>query len=82
MSVSLSIKDVPEEIAEAIRQRARENHRSLQGELMAMLERHARPRGFRATELLEAARASGLHFPETSTQFIREERDRICGDES
>ena len=81
MSISLSIKDVPEEIAEAIRQRARENHRSLQGELMAMLERHARPqRGFRATELLEAARAAGLHFTDSSAQFIREERDRICGD--
>jgi plasmid stability protein len=30
----LSIKDVPEEIAEALRQRAARNHRSLQGELM------------------------------------------------
>lgn len=82
MTVSLSIKDVPEELAEAIRQRAKANHRSLQGELMAMLERHARPRGFRATELLEAARASGLYFKDASTQFIRQERDRLCGDES
>lgn len=36
---NLSIKDVPEAWAEALRQRAVRNHRSLQGELMAILER-------------------------------------------
>lgn len=36
---SLSIKAVPEAWAEALRQRAMRNHRSLQGELMAILER-------------------------------------------
>ena len=35
---SLSIKDVPESLLIAIRQRAARNHRSLQGELMALLE--------------------------------------------
>lgn len=35
---NLSIKDVPEALAEALRQRAAKNHRSLQGELMALLE--------------------------------------------
>lgn len=35
---NLSIKDVPEDLAEALRRRAARNHRSLQGELMAMLE--------------------------------------------
>jgi len=35
---NLSIKDVPETLAEALRQRAARNHRSLQGELMALLE--------------------------------------------
>ena len=39
MSVNLSIKEVPDEIAEALRQRAARNHRSLQGELMAIIER-------------------------------------------
>jgi plasmid stability protein len=34
---NLSIKDVPEGIAEALRQRAARNHRSLQGELMAIV---------------------------------------------
>ena len=36
---NLSIKDVPETWAEALRQRAARNHRSLQGELMALVER-------------------------------------------
>jgi plasmid stability protein len=35
---NLSIKDVPEEIAEALRQRAARHHRSLQGELMAIIQ--------------------------------------------
>ncbi len=34
---NLSIKDVPEPWAEALRQRAALNHRSLQGELMALI---------------------------------------------
>ncbi len=36
---NISVKDVPEQWAEALRQRAARNHRSLQGELMAILER-------------------------------------------
>lgn len=35
---NLSIKDVPDALAEALRQRAARNHRSLQGELMAIIE--------------------------------------------
>ena len=35
---TISIKDVPDPWAEALRQRAARNHRSLQGELMAIIE--------------------------------------------
>lgn len=35
---NLSIRDVPDAIAEHLRQRAARHHRSLQGELMAILE--------------------------------------------
>lgn len=41
MSVNLSIKEVPEPLAERLRLRAERNHRSLQGELMAIIERAA-----------------------------------------
>ena len=47
MSINLSIRNVPEELAERLREQAARNHRSLQGELMAILEGAARayPRG-------------------------------------
>lgn len=45
MGVNLSIKGVPDELAEVLRQRAARNHRSLQGELMAILEAAAREAG-------------------------------------
>lgn len=38
---NLSIKDVPEAWAQALRQRAARNHRSLQGELMSIIEQAA-----------------------------------------
>lgn len=41
MSVNLSIKDVPDALAEKLRARAARNHRSLQGELMAVIEQAA-----------------------------------------
>ncbi len=41
MAINLSIKDVPDEIAERLRLRAARNHRSLQGELMCIVERAA-----------------------------------------
>lgn len=41
MAINLSIKGVPDEIAERLRERAARNHRSLQGELMAIVSRAA-----------------------------------------
>jgi len=38
MPVNLSVKNVPEALAAKLRERAERNHRSLQGELMAILE--------------------------------------------
>ena len=47
MSVNLSIKGVPDRTAEKLRQWTERNHRSLQGELMAIVEEvaHAQPPG-------------------------------------
>ena len=41
MAVNLSIKNVPDALAERLRARAERNHRSLQGELMAIVEQAA-----------------------------------------
>ncbi len=75
---NLSIKDVPEDLAEALRQRASRNHRSLQGELMAIIQQAVQgasssPRGaetqsfegVRGTRSIEDwARESRVLYPE------------------
>ena len=75
MSLSLSIKEVPEELAQALRERAARNHRSLQGELMHMLETTVRPKPFRASALLREIRALGFSTPDESVAMVREDRD-------
>ena len=68
MPVNLSIKNVPEAMAAKLRERAQRNHRSLQGELMAILENaatepnvsRANAAGARYEIETPAARADGL----------------------
>jgi len=76
-TVSLSIKDVPADVAKALRGQAARNHRSIQGELMAILENAVRPsnRGFDPHRLIKMAEALGLQSSESSVAFIREFRD-------
>ena len=76
MAVSLSIKDVPDDLADALRERAAFNHRSVQGELMHILESAVRPRPFRAEALVRQIRALGFSTPADATKFIRQDRDR------
>jgi plasmid stability protein len=57
MAVSLSVKNVPEVLAAALRRRARQNHRSLQGELLAILHEAVAP-ARRAVSSLTAAAES------------------------
>jgi antitoxin FitA len=57
MTVNLSIKGVPATVAEQLRRRAERNHRSLQGELMAIIEEAARAAG-PAPEASEAPAAT------------------------
>ena len=44
MPVNLSIKNVPDDLVQRLRERATRNHRSLQGELMAVIGAAATPR--------------------------------------
>ena len=76
MPVSLSIKDVPDTLAKALRERAAANHRSIQGELMHIIETSVRAKPFRAYALLERARALGISSPSESTEIVRKDRDR------
>ncbi len=75
MTVSLSIKDVPDDLAQALRDRAAGNHRSVQGELMHILETAIRPRPFRAGELWREIQALGFTTPGDSVEIIRQSRD-------
>lgn len=75
MPVNLSIKNVPDEVAEALRQRAAGHHRSLQGELMIILEESlGRKPSLTPLELLSKLRENGLNSPEESLRFVREDR--------
>jgi plasmid stability protein len=77
MPVSLSVKDVPNDLADALRERAKQNHRSLQGELMDIIETAVRPRPFQALALWKRAQALGLKTPSgESVRMIRRDRDR------
>jgi plasmid stability protein len=48
--INISVKDVPDAWADALRRRAARNHRSLQGELMAIIERAANELPLSASE--------------------------------
>lgn len=55
---------------------ARAHHRSLQGELMAVLERVVEAeRPLRAEEVLEQVREAGLSTPPESAEIVRRLRD-------
>ncbi|HEU0216003.1 MAG TPA: hypothetical protein VFQ90_05040 [Stellaceae bacterium] len=58
MSVNLSIKNASEEVVAALKLRAKRNHRSLQGELMAIIEEAARAGTSSAAQGLQEAAAS------------------------
>jgi antitoxin FitA len=76
VGVTLSIKNVPDDLAARLRQRAARHHRSLQGELLAILE-EAADASERLTprQVLERVRRAGLQTPAESTAIIRAERD-------
>jgi plasmid stability protein len=75
MGLALSIKDVPPALAQALRERAARNHRSLQGELMHILESAVGPKPFRARELWEEIQKLDFTTPDEATAMIREDRD-------
>lgn len=76
MAVNLSIKNVPDHVAEALRARAAAHHRSLQGELLALLhEAAASTVRIDAPAALERARALRLRKGPRSVDVVRRDRD-------
>jgi plasmid stability protein len=89
MPVNLSVKNVPDELAERLRKRAARNRRSLQQELLSILESatgaSARPLGgtpgsarqppMTVEEVAQLARELFPDGTESSVDFIRKMRD-------
>ncbi len=76
MAVSLSIKNVPESIVERLRARALKHHRSMQGELLAILEEGVRrEEAMTPSELLKRVKTMGVKTSAESAKFVREDRD-------
>jgi len=77
MPVNLSIKNVPDQLAEMLRQRAAAHHRSLQGEMMAILENAVVPTvtSLSAAAVLAQVRGNGISTPPEAVNMIRADRD-------
>ncbi len=76
MPVNLSIKNAPDDVVQRLRERAERHHRSLQGELMAIIEAAARvDRLASPAEVLAQVRELGLQTPSESAAILRADRD-------
>ena len=75
MPVNFSVKNVPDELAAKLRERAKRHHRSVQGELMVILEEATGPTKLSVDEAEWHLRASGFRTGDDSTNWVRELRD-------
>lgn len=75
MGVNLSIRDVPEDWAVKLKERAKRHHRSLQGELLSILEETLSPTQITIEEVYQKIKRLNLRTTDESTQMIREDRD-------
>ncbi|HTY81708.1 MAG TPA: Arc family DNA-binding protein [Dehalococcoidales bacterium] len=76
MPTNVSLKNVPDDLMEKLRSRAKRNHRSLQGELMSILEEVTEPASKKTLAEVEK-RLKELNFStgDDSTKWIRELRN-------
>ena len=76
MPVTLSIKNAPDHIVRRLKRRAAKHHRSLQGELLAILEESVRsPRAMSCRDVLAEVDRLGVRTPREAASIVREERD-------
>lgn len=73
----LSVENIPEDLLDRLRRRAERNHRSLQDEVMCILEEAAAEEGeLSLRELRAHIDELGLRTLGEATQIVREDRDR------
>ena len=75
MPTNVSVKNVPDAVIEKLRERAKRHHRSLQGELMAILEEASEVAHLSFEEAQAKLGELGLKTGDDSTQWVRELRD-------
>ena len=76
MPVNLSIKSAPDAVVQRLRERASRHHRSLQGELMAIIEAAvADETATSPLELLSEVRRLGISTPGEAEALVRAGRD-------
>jgi len=73
---NLSIKDVPEAWAQALRLRAARNHRSLQGELMVLIQSAVEPESGASANLIPG---KGSQAPFVGDQTSAQRRSTVVG---
>lgn len=77
LPVNLSIKNAPDDLVARLRLRAERNHRSMQGELLAIIEDALQaPRPLTPAEMLAASGALRLNPDPASAAIVRADRDR------
>jgi len=72
-TVTLSVKNVPRDLARRLKARAAGNHRSLQGELLAILTQAGATTT--VSELAALVTRMGLETPSDSAAMVRSDRD-------
>ena len=73
--MNISIKNVPKTLVEQLRIRAKQNHRSLQGELLTMLEQQVKPSRLSLDEVSGRLRDLDFQTGDDSQEIIRQDRD-------
>jgi plasmid stability protein len=80
MPINLSIKNAPDDLVALLKARAERNHRSMQGEVLAILEEAVRtPRRLTPLELLAEVEKLNFETPSESAAIIRKMRDERHG---
>lgn len=75
MPLNLSIKNVPDEVVQRLRARARRRNRSLQGELMTILQEAVGEESLTVGQLVARLKELGLRTESDAVEIVRGDRN-------
>ena len=80
MPVNISIKNAPDDLVRLLKERAQRNHRSMQGEALAILEEAVqKPKRLTPLELLREVEKLNMNMPDEAAEIVRKMRDERYG---